>query len=163
MQAPDSSAQYRTKVGERKTASYLLWLGWLFGFAGLHRFYNGKPISGVIWFLTWGCFGIGQVLDLALIPDMAERRTRKLLYGSTLPPTLGEPAWVAPPALLRVQLLKLAQANGGRLTVTQSVIETGASFQAVEAQLKEMLQAGYADVTNDPISGVVVYELRELL
>jgi hypothetical protein len=65
--------------------------------------------------------------------------------------------------LLRVQLLKLAQANGGRLTVTQSVIETGASFQAVEAQLKEMLQAGYADVTNDPISGVVVYELRELL
>jgi len=51
----------------RKTIGYILWL---FGFTGSHRFYYGKTVSGVIWFLTLGLLGIGWLIDLFLIPSM---------------------------------------------------------------------------------------------
>lgn len=50
-----------------KLMGYLLWL---FGFTGSHRFYYGKPISGTIWFFTFGLFFIGWIVDLFLIPSM---------------------------------------------------------------------------------------------
>ncbi len=46
------------------------YLTWIFGFTGAHRFYFGRPISGSIWFLTLGLFGIGWIIDLFLIPWM---------------------------------------------------------------------------------------------
>jgi TM2 domain-containing membrane protein YozV len=57
--------------------AYILWLAWLFGAAGVHRIYAGKYISGFLWLFTWGFFGIGQVVDLALIPDMIDEKNRK--------------------------------------------------------------------------------------
>ncbi len=59
---------------------------------------------------------------------------------------------------LMTQLLRAAQAKGGRLSVTQGVMETGASFSDVEMTLKEMVRSGYVQVSNDPETGVVVYE-----
>ena len=50
-----------------KSVGYLLWL---FGFTGSHRFYYGKPVSGTIWFFTFGLFLIGWIIDLFLIPSM---------------------------------------------------------------------------------------------
>ena len=50
-----------------KTIGYLLWL---FGFTGAHRFYYGKPITGAIWFFTFGLLGIGWFIDVFLIPGM---------------------------------------------------------------------------------------------
>ncbi|MEQ1571368.1 MAG: TM2 domain-containing protein [Myxococcota bacterium] len=52
--------------------AYLLWIPGFFGIAGLHRFYTGRPISGLIWLLTGGFCGIGQVIDLIFIPRMVE-------------------------------------------------------------------------------------------
>ena len=46
---------------------YLLWI---FGFTGAHRFYYGRPITGTIWFFTFGLFFIGWIIDLFLIPSM---------------------------------------------------------------------------------------------
>ena len=53
--------------------AYLCWLACLFGFCGIHRFYVGKPITGILWFFTLGLFGFGQFIDLFLIPGMVER------------------------------------------------------------------------------------------
>jgi hypothetical protein len=45
----------------------LLSTGSLFGICGLQRFYVGKIGTGIIWFLTWGIFGIGQLIDVIMI------------------------------------------------------------------------------------------------
>ncbi len=46
------------------------YLFWIVGFTGAHRFYYGRPISGVIWFFTLGLLGIGWIIDAFLIPGM---------------------------------------------------------------------------------------------
>jgi TM2 domain-containing membrane protein YozV len=58
--------------------AYGLWALWLVGLSGIHRFYTGRYITGIIWFLTWGLFGIGQLVDLLLIPGMVESKNRRL-------------------------------------------------------------------------------------
>lgn len=50
-----------------KSVGYILWL---FGFTGSHRFYYGRPVSGTIWFFTFGLCGIGWLIDVFLIPGM---------------------------------------------------------------------------------------------
>ena len=69
--------------------SYLLWLLCLVGFCGIHRFYNGRIITGLIWLFTGGLFLIGQIIDLFLIPGIvgdANRRfasdVRRIARGS---------------------------------------------------------------------------------
>ncbi len=150
----------------RTVASYLFWLACLSGVCGLHRFYNGKITSGFIWLFTFGLFGIGQLVDLANIPEMAEERSRQLRQRKYNIAQFNDPALVQTPQTgkpsLVIQLLQLAKQKKGRLTVTDCVLETGASFTEVEQQLKELVTAGYALVTNDVVSGIVVYEIPEL-
>jgi TM2 domain-containing membrane protein YozV len=55
--------------------AYMLWGLGLFGFAGLHRFYLGKPVTGTMWLFSYGCLFVGQLLDLFLIPSMASGTT----------------------------------------------------------------------------------------
>ncbi|WP_096671438.1 TM2 domain-containing protein [Dolichospermum compactum] len=62
-----------------KSTAYLLWLLWCLGLGGIHRFYAGKPLSGLIYLFTWGLFGFGQLIDLALIPAMVDEKTLKYL------------------------------------------------------------------------------------
>ena len=50
-----------------KTVGYLFWI---IGFTGAHRFYYGRPLTGLLWFLTFGLLGIGWIVDLFLIPSM---------------------------------------------------------------------------------------------
>lgn len=42
-------------------------VGCLLGLGGLHRFYLGKPWTGVLWLLTGGLFVVGQVVDIVRI------------------------------------------------------------------------------------------------
>jgi len=58
--------------------AYLCWLACLLGFCGIHRFYLGRPFTGLLWFFTVGLFGIGQFIDLFLIPGMVESNNARL-------------------------------------------------------------------------------------
>lgn len=67
---------------ERNTHSKLIgYILWLVGFTGAHRFYFGKPISGTIWFFTFGLFGIGWLIDVFLIPGMDHQADLKYVPG----------------------------------------------------------------------------------
>ena len=67
-----------TVATHSKVIGYLLWI---VGFTGSHRFYYGKPISGTIWFFTFGLLGIGWLIDLFLIPSMNRKAARHYTVG----------------------------------------------------------------------------------
>jgi hypothetical protein len=143
-----------------------LWCVCLFGLAGMHRFYLRKPVTGVIWLLTFGLLGIGQFIDLLRLRDMVE--DENILSAGHRSKELGRAETRALPAPrdpiedLRQTLLKAAASRGGSISVTQGVLATGKSFEEVEAALDEMAKKGYADIDNDPKSGVVVYKFGDL-
>lgn len=161
--------------------AYVLWLGCLLQLHGLQRLYNGKIFTGLLWLCTFGLFGFGQLVDLVLIPKMVEDYNTQRSRQATLPgqtmiepvavqrvldrtelPTLAQPNVQVSTPRLGIQLAKAAARRGGQLSVTQGVLETDSSFDEVELALKTLVRSGYVDVTNDPETGVVLYEFREL-
>lgn len=54
---------------------------WIFGFMGAHRFYYGKPITGTIWFCTFGLLFIGWLVDFFLIPSMDKQADARFVPG----------------------------------------------------------------------------------
>lgn len=137
------------------------------GFAGLHRIYNGKVKTGLLWLMTWGLFGVGQFVDLFLIPSMTEEKAIEPkdypLFGKggnyhSANVELVEPT----PENLMIKLVKAAHEKGGKISVTQGVLATGKGFKEVETALIEMVKTGYVSVDNDPKTGIVVYSLHEI-
>lgn len=63
---------------------------------------------------------------------------------------------------LMLPLLRAAQKHGGRLSVTQGVLETGGLFGDVERVLQSMVKSNYVYMDNDPATGVVVYVFKEI-
>ena len=56
--------------------AYILWLAGLFGVCGIHRFYMGRWMSGILWLCTGGLCGVGQVIDLFLMRTMVRDSNR---------------------------------------------------------------------------------------
>ncbi|NJK29693.1 MAG: TM2 domain-containing protein [Acaryochloris sp. RU_4_1] len=149
------------RVANHSTA-YLLWFFAIFGLSGIHRFYLGKPVSGVLYFLTFGFFGIGQFLDLVLIPGMVDDKNLKykLLYSSSdtsLQPAIvrdvGSP-YTQPS--LEVQILKVCRDRNGA-TLSDCVIATEIAIKEVKAKIKELCLQELLVVDNRELDGAVIY------
>ena len=135
--------------------TYLFWAMGLFGLNGIHRFYCRKPVSGGIWLMSLGLVGIGQMVDLFLIPGMVEEANRPLLQLG-----LATADSVALPSLER-QLLRLARASGRNgFSLNDALIElelpAGAGSAAVRSEIERLLLEHLLDVGNDE-RGRVVY------
>lgn len=65
----------------RTVALLLTVVGPLFGLAGLQRLYAGRIGTGILWLLTWGVLGIGQLIDLFVVAagEMRDGQGRLLL------------------------------------------------------------------------------------
>jgi TM2 domain-containing membrane protein YozV len=61
--------------------AYLLWFGCIFGLCGIHRFYAGKVLTGLLWLFTLGLLGIGQLIDLFLTPSMIAQTNARNGFG----------------------------------------------------------------------------------
>ncbi len=48
--------------GKNKWVAFLLCL--FLGYLGIHKFYEGRILLGVLYFFTAGLFGIGVIVDL---------------------------------------------------------------------------------------------------
>jgi len=137
--------------------AYLLWCTCFLGFCGGQRFYSGKVGSGLIYLFTFGLFGFGQLIDLALIPGMVSDRNRVLSGRYLGNPNQQAVTATVPTSPPMQRLLKAAKANGGTLSLAQAALHTELEPAALRALLKEAQQLDYAEVTNDLKTGAVRY------
>jgi hypothetical protein len=123
-----------------------------FGVAGLHRFYLGKPLTGLLWMLTWGLGGIGLAYDLVTMSGQVAR------FNHRRQP-LALPA--APAIPLSTRILNVVRRHGGRTTPLRAASELGVAVDAAEHELDEMCRHGHAniEVTDD---GVIYYDFPAL-
>jgi TM2 domain-containing membrane protein YozV len=145
-------------LNERRSVAltYGLWCLSLVGVCGVHRLYNRKPLSGILWLLTFGFFGIGQLIDLFLIPRMVEEANQALL----LQPMQVHPDQPVLPSLEK-QLLQLArQKTPGGFTLNDALLEVdllpGQSSGSITQEIQRLLEADLLHVGNDE-RGRVVY------
>ncbi|KEF43292.1 MAG: hypothetical protein ER33_00680 [Cyanobium sp. CACIAM 14] len=136
--------------------SYLFWCACFVGVCGLQRFYNRKPASGMLWLLTFGLCGIGQLLDLVLVPEMVRQANQAQLLEQAL---AGTEAAAYPP--LERQLLQLARrSRPSGFTLNDALLELqlppGANSGVVTAEIERLLLDHLLDVGNDE-RGRVVY------
>jgi TM2 domain-containing membrane protein YozV len=59
--------------------AFILWAFAFVGICGLHRFYVGRPMTGLLWLFTLGLLGVGQLVDLFFLGSMV--RQANMLKG----------------------------------------------------------------------------------
>lgn len=148
--------------------AYILWAFCFLGVFGVHRFYSGKVLSGLLYLFTFGFFGCGQLIDLLLIPGMTRERNLYLLYQSTVESanngpqvTLVKKTKVEPVEPKEIDpmltLLKAASAHNNVLSVGQAMIAVELPLEKIEDLLNKAQKQGLASIDNDERTGAVRY------
>lgn len=141
--------------------AYLLWFFCFFGICGVQRFYTNRPISGLIYLLTFGLFGIGQLIDLILIPGLVADRNAVLQQQTIrhlVAHELDRSGQSSVPTVTPMQkLLQAAKHHQGQLSIAQAAIYTELEPEQVKELLLEAVRIGCAEITNDPQTGAIRY------
>lgn len=147
----------------------MLWAAGFAGVCGLQRMYVGKIGTGFLYLFTLGLFGIGQFIDLFMIPAMVEDANNRSLVSGFAAAQLSGPLGAALPGRraprtteeFQVALVQAAEERGGALTIAEAVSATGRGFKDVQNQLNEMAVNGFVETDTDE-SGALVYRFPGL-
>ncbi len=144
-----------------KGVAYLLWALCFVGVSGIHRFYLGRPGTGVLWLVTLGLFGIGNLIDLFTIPSMVAAKTARDGEEPGPPATPAAPGPAARPERLEAAVLRAAAANGGNVTPAAIAVQGYYSLDESKKCLDGLVTGGHAElrVLDD---GSMVYAFPDL-
>lgn len=150
--------------------AYLLSLLGFAGFAGIHRFYLGKYVSGAFYLITGGWFGIGTIYDLITMPRLVGQ-TNRLNYIEERMEDEDENAderhFSTPERPREAQSLEhlvfiLAEENQGVLSTAQLALESGIQAEQAKEELDRLVDKGLA-AHGQRRNGLNVYVFLEFL
>ncbi|MCO4783152.1 MAG: TM2 domain-containing protein [Candidatus Cloacimonetes bacterium] len=122
------------------TAYWLTCLSF-FGFSGVQRFYLGKPISGIIWFLTGGLFFMGTLYDLITLPNQV--RELNLLLGYDPHQQYEDPSIIeANYTVVRETPVPPSSTPIKPKSIEAQVIELAETAEMNQLNLKDLIKAG---------------------
>jgi TM2 domain-containing membrane protein YozV len=156
--------------------AYLLWCTWFLGLGGVHRIYSGNYFTGLVWLFTFGFFGVGQFVDLFLIPGMVERKnlkyqlyqreniqnpiTHEVIVNLTESQKYSE---AAIPAVVQKSdiytILKLAKDNPQGISVADCVIATDKPIAEIKQLLNDLYKEGLLHIDNHEETGTIIYRI----
>ena len=157
--------------------AYLFWLVSFAGISGLHRFYLGKPLSGFLYFITVGFFGIGTIVDGFRMPELVrrarlERRIDQLLEAEE---RLSRPTQLLDQAAGNRQvpghsrrrgldhaILTYALENHGIVTPSRVALAAESTPETVREHLERLVVQGFANATVSR-DGAMLYVFPEFL
>jgi len=162
---------------KKNSTAYILWFACIFGVCGIQRFYLGRNLSGVIWLFTFGFLGVGQLIDLFLIPGMVDDRN---LINRALSEDIKNDA--IRQATLVIAGVQAAQSDRGMAVSTklenaeQIIIEvlshgssltfgricaaSGLQSDTVKKQLDNLVSLDIIRISNRHEDGVIIYTLQ---
>jgi TM2 domain-containing membrane protein YozV len=149
----------------KESTAYLFWAASLLGFAGLHRIYLGRVGTGILWFFTWGLFGLGTLIDLFHIPAMVREANLQDSYRRLLSkePDLFVPGGrKGPRETLEKIILRTAKNNGGVATPGAVALHGDIPIEEAKKALEKLVSGGYAEMRVRK-SGAIVYVFPEFL
>lgn len=170
--------------------AYLCWVPSIFGVAGLHKFYLGKPGMGLLYFFTFGLFGIGTIYDAFTMDEQVRRARMRARYRRELDfddeydfelhrsledrrrrdrldsPDAGDPYGMQRPSRSKESIehtiLRLAKKNGGFTTPAEVALEGNVKTDDAKNVLDVLASKGYAEVRIRQ-NGSVVYAFPDFL
>ncbi|MCJ8345394.1 TM2 domain-containing protein [bacterium] len=147
--------------------AYLLTCLSFFGISGIQRFYLGKHITGILWFLTGGLFFMGTIYDLITLPHQVKESN--LLLGYQIPsyedPSIIEGDFTivrediqvetVKAKSLEAQIIDLAELDDMNQLTLRDLIKAGISLDNGKLVLEKFAKEGVCEEVS--MDGVKIY------
>ncbi|AFZ51582.1 TM2 domain-containing protein [Dactylococcopsis salina] len=164
--------------------AYALWCFCFLSVCGVHRIYARRYFSGFFYLITFGFFGIGQFIDLFMIPGMIDEENLKIkaLYGyqpdqgsfyqtpesivinlkrNDPPQVNGEKTAEKPlkgKDIDRAILQTCRKSNGA--TLAEIFLEVDEDYEKLETRVQDLMKKNLLYIDNRADDGAVIYKIN---